>query len=279
MNRDVKSRRNTGNALPMTDLLTKIKGDFRNQPILATKVDPSVLDYYQIGIDVNGPLNQEGLVNLSSHGIAFSSVYARARPPYYRSFAEALPTVWVRKTVADKLIEVNQILLPYEMEVFVLDGYRPIVLQKELWNHFIDQGRRELGDVPENQLVRFAEQYCSDPRKFDPRDPKSWPVHNTGGAIDLTLRYLDDGQAVFMGGMFDDAHAVSSTRFYENLEHSSQSAVEAQRNRRLLYHSMCAVGFASYDHEWWHFDYGTQMWVIYGGHDCLAYYGRIDVPS
>lgn len=115
----------------MPDLLSEIKDDFRNQPIPETKVDPTVLDCYQIGIDVNEPLNQEGLVNLSSYGI----------------------------------------------------------------------------------------------------------------------------------------------------EHGSQSAVEAQQIRRLLYHSMCAVGFASYDHEWWHFDFGTQMWVMYGGYNCLAYYGRADLTG
>ncbi len=34
------------------------------------------------------------------------------------------------------------------------------------------------------------------------------------------------------------------------------------------------VGFANYHHEWWHFDYGTQMWVMNGGHCGPALFGR-----
>lgn len=28
---------------------------------------------------------------------------------------------------------------------------------------------------------------------------------------------------------------------------------------------MVEAGFASYAYEWWHFDLGTQMWVVNGG--------------
>jgi len=150
-------------------------------------------------------------------------------------------------------------------------------LQNELWDHFIDKGRQAITHASEEELVRFAGQFCSDPRGFDPNNYKTWPTHNTGGAIDLTLRRLEDGQELFMGGIFDDADSISSTRFYEDPTHSSQSALEARRNRRLLYHSMSKAGFANYHHEWWHFDLGTQMWVLNAGYNCRAYYCRTEL--
>lgn len=248
-------------------------------PITDSNSSLSALDYHDVEIDLAGKFNQEKLVDVASFGVASNSAYARAIAPYYKTFASALKKVFVREGVAQKLVEVNKLLNSYGVELLVLDGYRPIALQKELWNHFIKIGEATIPNATDEQLVRFAGQFASDPRVFDPNNFRTWPVHNTGGAIDLTLRNLKDGQELFMGGIFDDADVVSSTRYYENPTHTSQSATEARRNRRLLYHAMCAVGFANYHHEWWHYDLGTQMWVMHGGNSRCAYYGRADLTA
>ncbi len=80
-----------------------------------------------------------------------------------------------------------------------------------------------------------------------------------------------------MGSIFDDAASVSGTCYFEKRRHKSQSALEARRNRRLLVHAMEEAGFANYPGEWWHFDFGTQMWVMNGGHNCSAFYGRTEL--
>lgn len=253
--------------------------DFRDMAIPPAGASKTALDYHLIEIDLAGSLNRQQLVDLKSYGIACKSAYARPVAPYYRAFSSAIASVHTREAVADKLVEVNRILLPYRYELLALDGFRSIDLQRELWEHFIQKGRECMPDAREAELVHFAGKFCSDPRHFDPNDFRTWPVHNTGGAIDLTMRSLEDGQEAFMGGIFDDADGISSTRFFEDSALTSQSAFEARRNRRLLYHAMHAVGFSSYQHEWWHYDLGTQMWVMNGGHVCNAWYGRAELNA
>lgn len=237
----------------------------------------TALDYHQIPILVAGRPNQEPLVDLASYGIRCSSAYAQANAPYYRAFPSALPAVYVRKTVADKLVQVNVVLRRYEVELLALDGFRPVELQVDLWEHFIEKGRQALVKPTDADLVAFAGRFCSDPRGFDPGDFRTWPVHNTGGAIDVTLRGLN-GDPVFMGSIYDDADDVSKTAYFENQSLTSQSAHEARLNRRLLFFAMSSAGFANYPHEWWHFDYWTQMWVMNGRHDGPALYGRAELP-
>jgi len=234
----------------------------------------TALDYHQIKIDLTGAFNAEPLVDLTAYGVATKSIYARAEAPYYRSFKTALKTVLVRESVAQKLAEVNKLLAHYHVELLALDGFRPIKLQQELWDHFIQTARGTIPSACDEDLVKFAGQFCSDPRGYKEDDFRTWPVHNTGGAIDLTLRLTEDKQELFMGSIFDDADSISSTAYFENPALTSQSATEARRNRRLLYHAMLSAGFANYHHEWWHYDFGTQMWVMNGGHKCAAHYGR-----
>jgi D-alanyl-D-alanine dipeptidase len=256
-----------------------ILDDLRDHPMPQPDAVKTALDYHQIKINLSGRLNRQQLVDVCDYNVASRSAYARPIAPYYRSFPASLAQVYVRESVAEKLSKVNELLRSYGAELLTLDGFRPIELQLDLWNHFIQKGRETLTDPTDDDLVRFAGMFCSDPRGFDKDDYRTWPVHNTGGAIDLTLRSLDNGQELFMGSIFDDADRVSSTRYFENAALSSQSAIEARRNRRLLYHVMAAVGFANYPHEWWHFDFGTQMWVMNGGHKCTARYGRTELPA
>jgi len=264
----------------MIEILTNAKGDLREKPI-PSAVNPSLdaLDYFHIEIVLASKANKEKLVDLAQYGVAAKSAFMVARAPYYRAFSCALPRVYMREGVAIKLREVNEILEPYGVELLAWDGYRPIALQQELWNHFVERGKAALPGAREEELVQFAGQYCSDPRRFDPSDYQTWPVHNTGGAIDLTLRLRSDGQELFMGGIFDDADEISWTRHYEDDRHTSQSALEARRNRRLLYHAMCAAGFENYHYEWWHYDMGTQMWAMNRGANSRAYYGRAELPA
>jgi len=259
------AKRNSRNTEP---LLT-------SHPVPLTEVHSMALDYHSVPIDLQTTLSREPLIRLQDFNIASQSYYARSdghNPPYFRSFRSAPPVVQVRRSVAEKLLLANEMLRAYDVEVFVLDGYRPIELQRELWASFMDEARMLLGTQDEEQLVMHAGKYCSDPRNFDESNMGTWPVHTTGGAIDVTLRSLQSQEVLYMGGIFDDASDVSHTDYYERVSEggsgSGQSApksashVEACKNRRLLYNALTAVEFANYPYEWWHFDYKTQMWAI-----------------
>lgn len=257
--------------LTLTD---KIKIDQRAVPIPSAVTNSSALDYHQIAIDIDGQANSEPLVPVSDFALKHRSAYAHSLAPYYKAFDKAHQIPHLRRGVAARLAKVNETLKDYGVELLILDGYRPVALQQELWDHFIDMTHIKFPDKSEDELVKFVGQYWSDPRSFDPDDYRTWPTHNTGGAVDLTLQDIKTGQDLYMGGVFDDVDEISSTRHYEDDRMLSLSAREARQNRRLLFHCMSHVGFANYHHEWWHFDYGTQMAIMNGFPEAKAFYGR-----
>ncbi len=116
----------------------------------------------------------------------------------------------------------------------------------------------------------------------------------TGGAVDTTLRLRGSGEPLYMGGIFDDPSEVSHTACLERSLVTSKNRAEALsvsdtaalHNRRLLYWSMTEAGFVNYPYEWWHFDLGTQLWVLDGGfgntgknQKTSAWYGPAAAPE
>lgn len=258
--------------------------NWRILPIPIQYDSATALDYHNIPIDLCSKEAEEPLIEISEYGLASANYYARSdglNSPYYKKFASALEQIWLRKTVVEKLARVNKKLAAYRVELLVLDGYRPIALQNELWNHFIQQAKIAMDNPSEEDCLQFAGLYCSDPRSYDENDFRTWPTHNTGGAVDLTLRSIETKEPLFFGGIFDDASEISSSDYFERIKENrlSSSFIEAKRNRRLLYWSMLSEGFANFPYEWWHFDFGTQMWVMNSQQTKeSAVYGRADAP-
>lgn len=259
--------------------------DLREMPIPIRYSAGTALDYHDIPIALDSDQSKEPLVDATEYGLAISCFYARndgLNAPYYKRFASALDRIWLRKMVAEKLKQVNESLAPYKAELLLLDGYRPISLQKELWTHFIQQAKIVMENPSEIECVQFAGLYCSDPSAYDENDCRTWPTHNTGGAVDLMLRSVESKEPLFFGGVFDDASELSSSDYFERIKETriSASLTEARRNRRLLYWSMLGAGFANFPYEWWHFDFGTQMWVMNGRADAQqAFYGKAEPPQ
>jgi len=250
--------------------------DYRLRPIPWQESAPTALDYKAVPVDLGDPHAQEPLVDLADYGIAGHGFYARddgLNAPYRRAFPSAQAPVRSRRSVAERLAEIDARLNANGLELFVLNAFRPLALQHELWDFFLERAVQVLDDPSEDARIAFAGEYCSDPRSFDPSDSRTWPTHLTGGAVDLRLRAVRSSEFLFMGGIFDDPDAISHTAYFERLlaendgveQALSLSQREALRNRRLLYWVMIEGGFASYAYEWWHYDLGTQMWVVNGG--------------
>lgn len=247
--------------------------DYREDPIPRPIGTVSTRDYGRVPVDLSCPEACEPLADAVKHGLAAESQYARSdglNDPYRTRFASAPNSVFVRTSVIDKLIHVNGLLAPYGVELFLWDGYRRIATQRELWAFFMLEAGKQLGDVSHDEKVLFASTFASDPSRFNSSDPTTWPIHSTGGAIDLTLKRKNAPELLYMGGIYDDPSDVSFTCFYERKlqqavsgsERMTASDAAALRNRRLLYHSMRAADFTNYASEWWHFDWGTQMWAL-----------------
>jgi D-alanyl-D-alanine dipeptidase len=216
----------------------------------------------------------EPLVSLDSYGIAGESYYARTdglNAPYYRAIAGAVSPPKVRLSVAKKLQSVNESLAAQGIELLVWDGFRTIECQRELWKYFLQEAQHKVKNGTAADYVRYAAKYCSNPTRFKATDPTTWTVHVTGGAVDLTLRRKSSGEWLYMGSIYDDASEVSGTKYFEKSKCRTASCEDAKRNRRLLLSAMSKAGFVNYPYEWWHYDYGDQMWALYGGHGQPAF--------
>lgn len=130
--------------------------------------------------------------------------------------------VYLRHVVAEKLSRVQRALInKYKLRLKVFDGYRPLSVQKKLWEI-----------MPDDRYVA---------------NPKNGSRHNRGAAVDLTL--IDSlGNELDMGTPYDD-FTEKAHRDYKDL------SPEAARNRKILEDAMIAEGFEPLNSEWWHYDY------------------------
>ncbi|MEC8265634.1 MAG: D-alanyl-D-alanine dipeptidase [Pseudomonadota bacterium] len=114
-----------------------------------------------------------------------------------------------------KSIEISK-KLGYKLKIF--DAYRPVYVQKALWNKLPDPN------------------FIAPPEKGSP--------HSRGVAIDLTL--TRDGEELDMGTEFDEFSRLS---YHGNLDISKES----YENRLILLGIMTDSGWDFFRNEWWHY--------------------------
>jgi len=126
----------------------------------------------------------------------------------------------LRRSVAHRLVRVAEVLGREGLRLVGWDGYRPLAVQRRLW---------ELKPV-----VGFV------------APPERGSNHNRGSAGDLALADAA-GNLVDLPCAYDD--------FSERAHHEYQGCgAEAQRHRALLRAAMEAEGFTLVRMEWWHYD-------------------------
>ena len=135
---------------------------------------------------------------------------------------------YLRRAPADKLraAQVELATMGYGLKIF--DGYRPLSVQKKMWEVFPQPG------------------YVADPRKGS--------RHNRGAAVDVTLIRLSDGSELAMPTPYDDFTETAHRNFTDLPE-------DVIRNRTLLEQVLTKHGFVGLPTEWWHFD--DQDWRQY----------------
>lgn len=130
---------------------------------------------------------------------------------------------FLQETTAEKLRRVvNFFAVNFRMGVKVFDGYRPLSVQRKLWQI-----------VPDERYVA---------------DPEKGSKHNRGTAVDVTLVSLSDGKEVDMGTAYDD---FTDRAHFNHLDGLSE---EVLNNRVALRQVMMGCGFLPILTEWWHFD-------------------------
>jgi len=182
------------------------------------------------------------------------------RPQYYlQGIPGAMADCYVRLQVWHRLRKAAE-LMPEGYKLVILDGYRPLGIQVFLFERLLEEFRKTFPQKSQSELDELTAGYVARPSD----DPKCPPPHNTGGAVDLTIADAQ-GRLLGMGGGFDESTPYSATSYFETLMPDGCKPEEWQtrcaENRRGLYHIMTRAGFHNYAEEWWHYDFGDQLWA------------------
>ncbi|MEU7894129.1 M15 family metallopeptidase [Nonomuraea sp. NPDC049152] len=211
----------------------------------------TAVDFEHIAIRENG----DPLTDLRSYPFDLC-------PSYFRRGLSPTSAMYVRHTVAEMLVGIQRDLAPLTFRIW--DGYRPRSVQSNIYLHYLADLRAAHPEKEEAELRKEAEIFVT-----EPGDPRRIPPHATGGAVDLTL--LDRaGHELDMGTAFDHFGPESAALYFE--ERSGDSLV--RDNRRRLRDAMIGAGFRCDADEWWHFDFGNQIWAAHYK-EPEAFYGEI----
>lgn len=205
----------------------------------------------------------EELVPLDKMGFVVKPIY------YLRGIKGALKEAFLRERAARLLKEARK-LLPKGWNFIIWDAFRPLEVQQQIFDTYLKAFHRKHPYLPKERLLKLAGKYVSPPILNS-----SIPPHNTGGAVDLTL--CDERRRELpMGTDFDDFSPKAATRYFERKQKLTQKEIVYRRNRRILYHTLTSIGFTNYPKEWWHFDFGDQLWGKISNK--TAFYGAIKDP-
>ncbi|MEI6141188.1 MAG: M15 family metallopeptidase [Mariniphaga sp.] len=198
---------------------------------------------------------------------------------FQNSFEYAEKNCYIRCSVANMLsVAANN--LPNGIVLVVNDGWRPFKVQLEIYNRMLESIKQIHPNFSEIQLHEETAKFASE----GSLNTKMPSPHFTGGSVDVTLAN-DSGFELNMGSQFDSCNNESGTRFFEEKSEKGIELpitdIEALYNRRILFHCMIGAGFTNYSNEWWHFDYGNQLWAkikntsaIYGLTKPLSFQGE-----
>ena len=241
---------------PLEECLCALFSAAGERPVEA---DPSGLETYGEGVDrVSGvPVRENGepLVNVAELELGVS--LAASHP--WSSFPRVY---WVRRSVAE-MLEAAQQRLPNGVHLELLEGYRPLRIQRRLFAAAYGHLRSRHPRWTPAQLRKAANVLVADPAVAP-------PPHSTGGAVDVML--VDThGQRFDMTSPLPCSEASAPTA-------CPGVSAEARANRALLVEALSGAGLTNYPGEWWHWSYGEPGWAVRTGAP-HAIYGPVEPPA
>ena len=205
--------------------------------------------------------NGEPLVDLSQFSFSLEPMY------YHKGFSST-PRMYLRITVAQRLEKI-QTGLPNGYKFKIWDGWRPRNVQNNIYDFFYNDLRTKHPEWSVERVRQETNLFVS-----PATDPEIVPPHTTGGAVDLTI-VDSSGDELNMGTDFDHLGPEAALLYYE--ENDLDTSI--RQNRRLLREILERADFATYDGEWWDYNYGNEYWAETLGRP-LAFFDEIaDWPS
>ncbi|WP_330273885.1 dipeptidase [Lentzea sp. NBC_00516] len=163
----------------------------------------------------------------------------------------------LRLGVVDRLVTA-QTLLPPELKLLIVEGYRPQALQIASFESAVAESRARSPQACESVLRQRASMRSS---------PPEVAPHVAGAAVDLSLCTVDEIE-------LDLGTAVNDTATERS--HTEDPAVDAtaRRHRAVLAQALRGAGLVNYPSAWWHWSYGDRYWAYLTG-SAQALYGPI----
>lgn len=199
--------------------------------------------------------SDEPLVDLSKYDFILE-------PSYFNQGLSPDKTIYIRKSIAEKLTKIQDKLEIYKFKIW--DGYRSREVQNNIYIKFWKLLKEKNPNWDTEKLEKEVGVFVT-----KPNNPNRIPPHATGGAIDLTL--VDaKGKELDMGTVFDCFGKEASSMYFEQKKTNEQ----IRKNRKLLREAMLSEDFRSDEDEWWHFDFGNQIWAAKLNKP-FAFYGEV----
>lgn len=159
---------------------------------------------------------------------------------------------WGRMEVGLRLIKAEEILQPTGIRLLIKECYRPMAVEKAIWDQYYNYLKTKHPDWTE-------EQFFEDCVKFNA--PLDVAPHTTGGAVAVTL--IDkNNEVIDMGTEVNASPIKTELKTYTDARNISKWA---KKNRALLGDAMKEAGFVNYPTQWWHWSYGDKYWALQTG--------------
>ncbi|MGW7514214.1 M15 family metallopeptidase [Streptomyces sp. NPDC054796] len=155
---------------------------------------------------------------------------------------------YLRSSLLERLLKAQE-LLPQDVRLLFIEGYRPLPLQREYFENYANQLRVSHPEWTDEQIQSATSKYVS---------PPAIAPHSAGAAVDLTLAD-SDGHELDMGTAVNADPEESEGACYTEAANISE---KARANRNLLGSALSAVGLVNYPTEWWHWSFGDRYWAL-----------------
>jgi len=170
-------------------------------------------------------------------------------PVYFKTGSADTNKMYLRQGVADKLLAIQKEFKIYKFKIW--DGYRPRVVQNNIYEKYWQELKKLHPEWDKEKMQNEVGVFIT-----NAQDTNRIPPHATGGAVDLTL--VDaEGKELNMGTEFDYFGPEAAVLYFEGNNIND----EVRQNRKLLREAMEIMGFRIEPYEWWHYDYGNQLWA------------------
>jgi D-alanyl-D-alanine dipeptidase len=223
------------------------------------ETDPTGLETYGEGVERVGRVAVrecgEPLVNVAELDLGIRLADSHPWSSFPRVF-------WVRRSVAE-MLDAAQRRLPEGVHLELLEGYRPLRIQRRLFAAAYRHLRSRHPRWSPTQLREAANVLVADPTVAP-------PPHSTGGAVDVMLVDAE-------GRRLDMSSPLPWSELSAPTDCAGLSA-EARANRALLVDVLAGAGLTNYAGEWWHWSFGEPGWAVRTG-AAHAVYGPVEPPT